>query len=620
MATSVPPVSRGTVRQGGKEELRASLLKTYLLRLRAEKGERAVQQLLAGAGIDPSVVGNETGWLSRLAAKRALRAISEQLGREAIRHRGSWVTHPEALGVHVRMLRGSERPVDAYLYLAQNAREATRIGTWEIEEESDQRRLTGHIGSVRMTYRSRVGSADDSAERSDPEAEELLCDTRAAELAGMPRIWGLPEAEVTHDSCIARGADACVYDVKWTARRSREGLLVGALGAGAACGSIVAMTGGALPGAVAGLLGAVLGGGGGFMWDRSRDDRVSRVFERNRIAALERGLELRGDLGATPGDLTGTVLGGKYRIGRKIGSGGIGVVYAAEHVTLGHEVAVKVLRGAAARDGGEIARLRREAYIQVHIEHPNVARVLDLDQMPDGSIYVIMERLIGRSLADKLARDGLLAPGFAIPVFIDVCRALHAAHKKGVVHRDLKPGNIFLCEDGVAKVLDFGMSKLASAESLTQAGYTLGTPEYMAPEQCIGAQVESRTDIYALGVMMYEALTGELPIVAQHRRELLDLHQRQIPMPMRQRRPDLPIPEALDLAVIKCLKKRLNERPKSAAELELLLAAVPLEGLPKAYPPGVQRRAPSTNRRGADDGNARTVPRVTVPPAREPDH
>jgi serine/threonine-protein kinase len=163
------------------------------------------------------------------------------------------------------------------------------------------------------------------------------------------------------------------------------------------------------------------------------------------------------------------------------------------------------------------------------------------------------------------------------------------------VHRDLKPGNIFLCDDGVAKVLDFGMSKLASAESLTQTGYTLGTPEYMAPEQCIGAQVESRTDIYALGVMMYEALTGELPIIAQSRRELLDLHQRQIPIPMRQRRPDLPIPEALDLAVMKCLKKRLNERPKSASQLEQLLASIPTDGLPTTYPPGTNRRT-SANR------------------------
>ena len=617
MATSVPPVSRGTVRQGGKEELRASVLKTYLLRLKADKGERAVQQLLAGAGIEPSVVDNETGWVSRLAARRALRALADQLGREAIRHRGTWVTHPEALGVLVRMLRGSEHPIDAYRYLAQNAREATRVGTWEIEEHEGKRKAKTDGGSVRMTYRAQTASADDTSERSDPEGEELLCDARAAELESMPRIWGLLDAQVSHDSCVIQGADTCVYDVSWTAPTSREGLIVGALAAGAICGASVALTGGVPAGALAGVLGTALGGGAGFMWDRARDDRASRVFERNRIAALERGLELRGDLGATPGDLMGTVLGGKYRIGRKIGSGGIGVVYAAEHVTLGHEVAVKVLRGAAARDGGEIARLRREAYIQVHIEHPNVARVLDLDQMPDGSIYVIMERLVGRSLADKLARDGVIAPGFAIPVFIHVCRALHAAHRKGVVHRDLKPGNIFLCEDGVAKVLDFGMSKLASAESLTQAGYTLGTPEYMAPEQCIGAQVEPRTDIYALGVMMYEALTGELPIVARHRRELLDLHQRQIPLPMRQRRPDLPIPEALDFAIIKCLKKRLNERPKSAAELEQLLAAVPLQGLPKSYPPGTSRRAVSPVKR-VEEGNAPTTPGFVAPPPAEP--
>jgi serine/threonine-protein kinase len=397
-----------------------------------------------------------------------------------------------------------------------------------------------------------------------------------------------------------------VYEVAWTKHVSRRGVVIGALGSAAVLGSVVSVAGGVLAGALASALGALLGGGVGYMRDRSRDDQGARTFERNRIAALERGLELRGELGATPGDLTGTVLGGKYRIGRRIGSGGIGVVYAAEHLTLGHEVAVKVLRGAAARDGGEIARLRREAYIQVHVEHPNVVRVLDLDQMSDGSIYVVMDRLLGRSLADKLARDGLLAPGYAVPVFVDVCGALHAAHKKGVVHRDLKPGNVFLCDDGIAKVLDFGMSKLATAESLTQAGYTLGTPEYMAPEQCIGAQVESRTDIYALGVMMYEALTGELPIVASSRRELLDLHQRQIPTPMRHRRPDLPIPEALDAAVMKCLKKRLNERPRSAAELQQLLVAVDLDGLPRSYPPGTERRAHA--HRAPNDPNARTVP------------
>src|SRR5690606_34696713 len=136
-----------------------------------------------------------------------------------------------------------------------------------------------------------------------------------------------------------------------------------------------------------------------------------------------------------------------YRIMRKIGSGGIGAVYAAQHVGLGSSVAIKVLRGAAAVDAAEIARLRREARVQVSIEHPNVVRTLDLDQMPEGSIYVVMELLHGMSLAEMLKKSGPVPPGFAVPVFIQVCRALTAAHRLGIIHRDLKPGNVFVCED-----------------------------------------------------------------------------------------------------------------------------------------------------------------------------
>src|SRR5580700_183349 len=162
MPSSVPPISRGTVRQGGKEGLRASVLKTYLLRVRTEKGERVARQLLGGAGIEPSAVDNETGWVSQLAAKRALRGIAELLGRDAIRHRGEWVTHPEALGVLVRMLRAAERPVDAYRYLAQNAREATRVGTWEIEERpQDKGKKPNDVSSVKLTYRFRADAGDE---------------------------------------------------------------------------------------------------------------------------------------------------------------------------------------------------------------------------------------------------------------------------------------------------------------------------------------------------------------------------------------------------------------------------------------------------------------------------
>jgi serine/threonine-protein kinase len=648
---------KASVRQGGKEELRASILKTYLLRVRAEKGDRAVRQILSTAGIDPSTVDNETGWVSSLAAKRALRAVAELLGVDALRQRGEWVTNAEALGSHVRMLRTAEVPIDAYQYFAENAREVTRLGTWEIalpastkkgaapaaaasdgtaaarapEDRGPEASSEGFpqaipsskaaravIASVCLTYRPRNDGYDDG-DKVDTASEVLFCAAREGELAGIPRIWGLPDAHVTHESCIAKGDDACTYLLTWTHPAPKRSMITMALGAGVVSGAAVGIAGGPIAGVLGAVLAGALGAGVGKLLDASKKDASSRAFEKNRIAALERGLDLKGEATSTavPGELTGTVLGGKYRIGKKIGSGGIGVVYAAEHNTLGHEVAVKVLRGAAARDGGEIARLRREAYIQVNIDSPNVCRVHDLDQMPDGSMYVVMERLHGRSLADKLSRDHVVAPGFAIPVFIGVCRALDAAHKKGVVHRDLKPGNIFLCDDGLAKVLDFGMSKLTSAESLTQAGYTLGTPEYMAPEQCIGANVVAQTDLYAFGVLMYEALTGDLPITAQSRRELLDLHQRQIPVPMRQRRPDLDIPEALDTVVMKCLKKRIHERPKSAAELEALLTQIPLLGLPTSYPRSRQKAPPPAYESSATVSSMSSEP--PPPPVDPPD-
>jgi serine/threonine-protein kinase len=177
-----------------------------------------------------------------------------------------------------------------------------------------------------------------------------------------------------------------------------------------------------------------------------------------------------------------------------------------------------------------------------------------------------------------------------VPIFTQVCRALAAAHHQGVVHRDLKPANIFLCSDGSVKVLDFGMSKLSEAEQLTQDGYTLGTPEYMSPEQCVGAPVDQRTDLYAFGVLMYEAMTGELPIRGRSRRELLDLQQREIPVPMRQARPDLPIPQAIEAAVMSCLRKRAAERPQNARELEQALALAPIQGLPAEYPQSLARR------------------------------
>jgi hypothetical protein len=581
----VPTIPPGGVR-GGKEEIRASLLKPYLLRLKKERGERHASSVLLGAGIDPQSLDAESAWLSASRARRALRVFMQELGERALEHRGRWALHPEALGTHMRMLRAAKGPDDAYRFLVANASEWTRVGTWELDESNKKRARD----FMKLSYRLREDENDEEARRG----ERLLCAARRGELSSYPLFWGFPEATIVHSACIADDAPACVYEVRWKSPRDGSAMVAAAFGSAALCGGTVGFAGGLSASALAVVLGAALGGGGGWLWERNRRLAHDRVYESHRIASLERALQLRGEgevRAQAPGELTGTVLGGKYRIGRKIGSGGIGVVYAAEHTSLGHEVAIKVLRGAAAMDGSEIARLRREAHIQVRLDQPNIARVIDLDQMADGSIYVVMERLHGRSLADKMSKEGPVAPGFAIPCFIDVCRALAAAHGIGVVHRDLKPGNIFLCDDGTAKVLDFGMSKLTSAESLTQAGYTLGTPEYMAPEQCIGANVEARTDLYAFGVVMYEALTGELPINSPNRRELLDLHQRQVPKPMRARRPDLPIPAELDVAVMTCLRKKAHERPRNANELESMLAAIDTTGLITSYSQPTNRRS-----------------------------
>ena len=545
---------------GGREELRATILKPYLLRFRDERGESTARALLSTVGLSSLILDNETAWISVGAARRALGALATALGRDAIAHCSGWMTHPETLGGYVRMLRVASEPLDVYRYLTAHANESTRVGTFEIRELGR--------GSVEVAYLPLPGVADD-------QKDSLLCLARRAELEGVPLFWGLPPATIEHPECLCEDGETCRYVIHWEEHNKHQ-LWLGISGGIVATGAPVALSGNFIAAGIAAIIGGAFGGTISFLTERITRERRARTFEKNRIAALERGLELRG-LGMLPeGDLGGTVLGGKYRILHRIGSGGIGAVYAAEHVSLGHKIAVKLLRGAAAADASETARLRREAQVQVSIEHPNDIRTLDLDQTPDGSIYVVMELLHGISLAERL-REGFVPYAQAVYIFVRMCRALEAAHRMGVIHRDLKPGNVFLCFDGAVKVLDFGMSKFAQAESLTQEGYTLGTPEYMSPEQCIGAPLDPRSDLYALGVLMYETLTGDIPIQSRNRRDLLELHQRAVPVPMRERRPELGIPEELDRIVLSCLAKRAGQRPTNASELEGRLSQLPME-------------------------------------------
>lgn len=321
------------------------MLKPYLLRMRDERGDAAARAMLSTVGLATSMIEDETAWISVAAAKRALRALATALGEDAIAHCSSWVTHAEALGVYVQMLRVSSQPIDAYRYLTAHAAETTRIGTYRVTELGKSR--------IEIEYSPMSGLDTEQEDR-------LLCVARAAELESMPLFWGLAPAMVTHLQCLAQGDSQCRYSVRWLDQRSHH-VWLGIAGGAVASAGPIALSGNWIATVIGTAVGASLGGVIGRLADRIARERQSRVLEKHRILALERGLELRGQSRLPEGELIGTVLGGKYRILRRIGSGGIGAVYAAEHVALGHRIAVKLLRGAAAVDASETARLRREA-------------------------------------------------------------------------------------------------------------------------------------------------------------------------------------------------------------------------------------------------------------------
>lgn len=214
----------------------------------------------------------------------------------------------------------------------------------------------------------------------------------------------------------------------------------------------------------------------------------------------------------------GHLLGGKYRIVRRIGVGGMGSVYEAKHAGLGTPVAIKVLLPQLAKVPTVADRFRREAQVSATLKSPHVIQVTDVDQLPDGRPYLVMELLVGESLEDLLEKSKTLSREEAVDLGLQILLGLECAHALGVVHRDLKPGNVFLDTRGegrVAKLLDFGVAKVKATpefQALTRPGMVMGTPEYMAPEQAFSAdQADARSDIYSVGVMLYEMLSGALP-------------------------------------------------------------------------------------------------------------
>ena len=282
--------------------------------------------------------------------------------------------------------------------------------------------------------------------------------------------------------------------------------------------------------------------------------------------------------------LLGHTLDEKYRLDAQLGVGGMGTVYRARHLLIDRPVAVKVLNPRFVEDEAARTRFQREARAAGRLQHTNAVTVTDYGQTQDGYVYIVMELLEGRTLRDILAKEAPLDAARSVSLMLQVSAAVAAAHEAGIIHRDLKPANIFIVQraevPSLVKVLDFGIAKLAAEsleeddiKALTQVGAMIGTPRYMSPEQCDGAELTPAADVYSLGVILYEMLSGTVPFSGSTPLAIAMKHTSELPR--RPREFVASIPPALEDVVLHALEKNPEARPANAAEFrqELLTTA-----------------------------------------------
>ena len=304
-------------------------------------------------------------------------------------------------------------------------------------------------------------------------------------------------------------------------------------------------------------------------------------------------LEMPDEEGDGKDPYIGTTFDHRYKIEELLGEGGMGFVYRARHKVIGKKVAIKVLRADLARDKEITDRFQQEARAASSIGNPHIIDISDFGDLPDGSTYFVMEFLDGRSLANLIDSKLPLTVERICHIAAQIADGLAAAHASGIVHRDLKPDNIFLVGRGsdkdFVKILDFGIAKVTGDASakLTKAGAVFGTPHYMSPEQAAGSPIDHRTDIYSLGVILYEMMSGQLPFNADNFMGILTQHMYKAPVPIRALvpvpdRPNVECPPTLEAVILKCMSKKPEQRYQSMEELREDVEKVRAGGVPGA--------------------------------------
>lgn len=286
-----------------------------------------------------------------------------------------------------------------------------------------------------------------------------------------------------------------------------------------------------------------------------------------------------------PDEYIGTTLADKYQIISEIGRGGMSIVYKGRHELMDRTVAIKMLQAQLVSDERSIKRFQQEARAVSCLAHPNVVSVFDFGISPSGQPYLVMDYLVGKSLADVIREENHVEVLRALHIFIQACEALEHAHQKGVIHRDLKSGNIMLVDfegkKDVVKVVDFGIAKLMpesgkQAQILTATGEIFGSPVYMSPEQCLDHHLDARSDIYSMGAMVYETLTGQPPLMGDTIIDTMQMHVTVIPKPLEEVRPDLEFPLSLSSVVLKALEKKAENRYSSMGQFANTLRHIQL--------------------------------------------